>query len=90
MKVCTCKLHQKGEIDGGLGGLLAGGLLHVAFLAGVSILLSPFLGLVYVFFLLTVSSYHRQQFVNKGHSLSCATRHGFIKVLDLGTYISPF
>ena len=90
MKLCTCKLKENEKPEGGIAALVIGGLLHPFLLIGFSLFLNMYIGIGYAVLLVAIFITLRRRAMASGHSSGCATRRSFLKLLDLGTFISPF
>jgi len=88
MKICTCKLNKTEIIDSGPIILGLGGALHLVLLLGLTFFVKYYVGLVYLVLLITIFTILRARSIREGHSTKCAARSSFLKLLDLGTFIS--
>ena len=90
MKKCICRVKQEGQIGSNRFVLSIGAALHLFFIFGLTSAFSPTVGLTYLVLILIVLLVLWSRSIRKGHSGICALRSSLLRIMDFGTFISPF
>ena len=87
---CTCPVKEKGTFDDNSLVMIGEGLLHVFLIAVFWYAFNIFVAAAYVGLLLLLFLVWYAQARGRSHTHNCSLRRGFLRALDLGSYITPF
>ena len=89
VKSCVCDLKKKSNINSWYI-LTVGAILHFFFSIGLFLAFDWKVVFIYLFTLFIYVLFKRSDYLSDGHSNYCALRYALVKLLDLGTFITPF
>jgi hypothetical protein len=90
MQKCVCSVKETGRFGSSLPVILSGALLHIVFIAGLSLAFNFLVAACYITLMASIFIIFVVRAIKKGHKANCAARTALLRVLDLGTFISPF